>query len=240
MTPQEQQLLENFLAQLVEVKGIAKDPAADALIAQAVARQPDAAYLLVQRALMVGDALTEAQAQIARLEAQLHAARPAQPANGFLDAATWGRRGAHTASSAPAATSVTGAPLGAAVGAPVSATGRPLAPAAMAPAPMAAAPQAGRSNFLGSMAATAAGVVGGAFLFQGLSHMMHGNSPAQTAQNAQTQPTPFDDTPLPPTSTAAADTGHDGYDGGNTSYDNTALNDTGNDASFDDGSSADV
>jgi uncharacterized protein len=226
MTPQEQQLLQDFLTQLVEVKGIAKDPAADALIAQALAKQPDAAYLLVQRSLLVGNALTEAQAQIARLEAQVQAARPAQSAGGFLDASSWGRRGAQTASSpTAAATSLTGTPLGG--------PARGMTPAAA----MAATPQpAARSGFLGNMAATAAGVVGGAFLFQGLSHMMNSDSASQSAQN---QPATLDSTPLPPTSTAATGTGHDGYDGGSSSYD-MASYDTSNDAGSGDESSGDA
>ena len=178
MTPQEQQLLQDFLTQLVAVKGVPKDAEADALIAQAVAQQPDAAYLLVQRALLLGEAVNAAQAQIDRLETEAREAatkKPAQPAATFLDASAWGRKPATTTqsslvgSSAPPAVSLTGAPLS-----------RPAS--AATPTAMSAAPPAGRSNFLGNAAAAAAGVVGGAFLFQGINNLMNGG--AKTPPNA--------------------------------------------------------
>ena len=52
MSSQERALLQEFLQRLIQIHGIEKDSHADALIAQAVAQQPDAAYLLVQRALL--------------------------------------------------------------------------------------------------------------------------------------------------------------------------------------------
>ena len=162
MNMQEIQSLESFLNQLVQARGVAKDPQAESLIAGAVAQQPDAAYLLVQRALLMEQALNSAKTQIASLQSQLQAAR-SPPARGFLDAEAWGNN--------PAA-------------APRSAVGPPAAP--MAPAymqPTAMQPQApaaspgffggGMRGALGTVAATAAGVAGGAFLFQGIEHMMH-------------------------------------------------------------------
>jgi hypothetical protein len=159
MNTQEIQSLENFLNQLVQARGVAKDPQADRLIAAAVAQQPDAAYLLVQRALLVEQALNNAKAQVASLQAQLQAAQSA-PSRGFLDAEAWGNN--------PGA-------------APRPAMGAPAAPTYMQPAPM--QPQApaaspgffggGLGGTLGTVAATAAGVAGGAFLFQGIEHMLH-------------------------------------------------------------------
>jgi uncharacterized protein len=171
MTPQEQQLLETFLTQLVEVKGIEKDPAANALIAQSVARQPDAAYLLVQRSLLLSAALDDAQARIAQLEAAAKPAQAAPAAGGFLDPNAWGRRGGSVTPITAGATSVTGAALG-----------RPGVAAAAAHPAMAAAPQGGRSSFLGNAASMAAGVVGGAFLFQGINHMMNSGANSQHAK----------------------------------------------------------
>lgn len=158
MNTPETQSLETFLSQLVQVRGVAKDPQADSLIAAAVARQPDATYLLVQRALLMEQALDSAKAQIASLQSQLEAAQ-APPVRGFLDAGAWG----NTAAAARP---------------PVAA---PAAPAYAQPAPMqqqapATAPGffgAGLGGTLGTVAATAAGVAGGAFLFQGIEHMMH-------------------------------------------------------------------
>ena len=70
MTPQENQLLQDFLTQLARAQGGTKDPEAQALIDRALARQPDAGYLLVQRTLLLEQALKQAQAQIAQLQAR--------------------------------------------------------------------------------------------------------------------------------------------------------------------------
>ena len=88
MSPQEIQSLQDFLNQLTQVRGIAKDPQADALIANAVARQPDAAYLLVQRAMLIEQALNNAKTQIASLQSQMQATQSA-PARSFFDANAW-------------------------------------------------------------------------------------------------------------------------------------------------------
>lgn len=154
MTPQELQALESFLAQLTQAQAGTKDPQAEARIAEAVARQPDAAYLLVQRAMLLDQALAGAKTQIAQLQTRLQAAQ-ATGSGAFLDpAGTWGQH----AGSAP--------------------------PPAMASAPVAPAAQPSRSGFLGdgmrstlgSIATTAAGVAGGAFLFQGIESLFHRNS----------------------------------------------------------------
>ena len=71
MTPQDMQALETFLSQLVQARADGKDPQAAAMIADAAARQPDAAYLLVQRAMLLDRALVNAQAQIASLQQQV-------------------------------------------------------------------------------------------------------------------------------------------------------------------------
>lgn len=188
MTPQESQSLREFLDQLTQVRGISKDPQAGSMIAAAVAQQPDAAYLLVQRALLQDQALNAARAQLAQLQSQLQAEREAARggAGGFLDpASAWG----NSAYADPRATGM----------APARSAQRydnPSAPQYNAPAPQysapppqqfAPAPQArsgffggggGGGSFLGSMAATAAGVAGGAFLFQGIENLMghHGGA----------------------------------------------------------------
>src|SRR5215813_7067105 len=70
VTPQESQLLQDFLGQLDNAQAGPKDREAQALIERAFARQPDAAYLVVQRALMVEQALRQSQAQLARYQEQ--------------------------------------------------------------------------------------------------------------------------------------------------------------------------
>jgi hypothetical protein len=70
MTPQDTQLLQDFLAALTRAQIGTKDRDAQTLIARAFAQQPDAAYLVVQRALLLEQALKQAQAQIAQLQQQ--------------------------------------------------------------------------------------------------------------------------------------------------------------------------
>ena len=67
MNPQENEALRSLLAQLMQIRGVKKDPEAEALIQAAVAQQPDATYLLTQRVLLLGVALEEARARIAEL-----------------------------------------------------------------------------------------------------------------------------------------------------------------------------
>jgi hypothetical protein len=158
MTPQETQLLNNFLDQLTQVRGITKDPTADALIAKATAAQSDASYLLVQRALLLEQALEAAKAQNAKLEEELRSSRTPQTSGSFLnDPNAWGR-GPSRAAPANTESSFNAA--------------RPMA----AQPPAAAQPQSAGNSFLTNAAATAAGVVGGAFLFQGIGSLLgHGN-----------------------------------------------------------------
>ena len=83
MNSQERALLEGFLDKLVQVHGTRKIPQADVMIRRAVDRQPDAAYLLVQRSLMLEQALEQSNARIAELELAQR-----QPDRNFLDTGT--------------------------------------------------------------------------------------------------------------------------------------------------------
>jgi len=156
MSPSDTQKLHDFLGQLVQARGIQKDRDADTLIQQAVAQQPDAAYLLVQRALLMEQALDAAKSRIATLESQ----QQSSSSGGFLDPNTWGNR--HRTQSQPqydpssrqqdslssSNRSSGGGFLGGSAG--------------------------GRGNgMLGSIAATAAGVAAGSFLFHGLDNLLH-------------------------------------------------------------------
>ncbi|WP_439894295.1 DUF2076 domain-containing protein (plasmid) [Ralstonia sp. 25C] len=163
MSPQELQALEAFLAQLTQARAGAKDPQAEARILEAAARQPDAAYLLVQRAMLLDHALASAQAQINTLQSQLQAAQAGRSAS-FMDSANnWG---SHATGAAP------------------NPTYAPQQAAPMQMPPQAPLAQPARSGFfgggmgstLGSIATTAAGVAGGALLFQGIENMFHHNS----------------------------------------------------------------
>jgi hypothetical protein len=154
MNAEEQRLLTGFLDQLKGIRGIQKDPDADLLIRKVAGDQPDALYLLVQKALIQDQALSGARQQIVALERQLEDARTASgtgSTGGFLSQNPWS---GSTSRQQPAA---------------MAAPQAPPYPASMAPpAPM----SSGFGGFLGSAAATAAGVAGGAFLFHGIESMM--------------------------------------------------------------------
>jgi hypothetical protein len=184
MSPQDRQLLQDFLNQLTQVRGVPKDPEADAMIARAVAQQPDAPYLLVQRALLLDQALNNAKAEIAALQSQCRSAGQGAPA--FLDPNAWGNSGA--ARPAPAVAQPYQAPAQ-----PYQTPAQPyqMPPQAQAPSP--GFLRGGMGGMLGNVAATAAGVAGGAFLFQGLEHLLgnhagNGFLGTQSGFNSLTQP----------------------------------------------------
>ena len=70
MTPDERNLLQRFLSDLESNRGAAKDPDADSLITGTLRANPDAAYLLVQHAILADQALQAAQQRIEALERQ--------------------------------------------------------------------------------------------------------------------------------------------------------------------------
>jgi hypothetical protein len=93
MNPQEKVQLEQFLQQLNSTQAGAKDSDANALIAESIKQQPDASYLLVQRAMGLEMALQVAQKQMAEMQAQIDQANQAnKPSSGFLSGInSWGR-----------------------------------------------------------------------------------------------------------------------------------------------------
>ena len=158
MNLQEREQLTTFLQQLAQAQAGAKDEEAQAMIAGTFSRQPDAAYLVVQRSLLLDAALQDAQAQISALKTQLAQQRPAPAASSFLDATTWGRQPSPVIS----APMVSSPPVQAVQGL------QAVQPAAFAP------PARGfqAPGFLSNMATTAAGVAAGAFLFQGINSLV--------------------------------------------------------------------
>ena len=162
MSPQDSQMLHDFLSQLIQARGIQKDPEADALIQRAVAQQPDAAYLLVQRALLLEQALNNAKDRIASLESQV---RSGQQGDGgkFLDANSWGNSG--RTQPAQSYQRDTQQPY----------QSQPQYQPQYQSAPSSGFLRGGFGGTLGSIAATAAGVAAGGFLFQGLENMFGGH-----------------------------------------------------------------
>lgn len=155
MSPSDSQKLHDFLAQLVQARGIQKDPEADALIQRAVAQQPDAAYLLVQRALLMEQALDSARSQIAALESQLQQQQHGAGGGGFLDPYSWGKRrhASHPHSHHMHYQHAMPGSMGHGTGGFLRG--------------------GGGGGLLGSVAATAAGVAAGSFLFHGLDNLFH-------------------------------------------------------------------
>jgi uncharacterized protein len=182
MTPQEKELLTTLLDRLKNTPRQAKDPEADASIRQAVAEQPDLPYYLVQTVLIQDLSLHQAQQRIADLEKQLaDAQQAAKPTVGSFLGGLFGSR--------PPAQSSGPAQAGPWTRAPQVATAPPPQPYGQpgyAPQPgYGQQPGSGQQpmgggfmgggmgggGFLRSAAATAAGVAGGALLFQGISSL---------------------------------------------------------------------
>jgi hypothetical protein len=176
MQPEERDLIVGLFGRLKSFESQPRDPEADRLIAQSIESQPGAPYLLVQTVLVQEQALKGAQARIAELEAKVTAAS----APGFLASAPkigpWGN------ASVP-----------------------PTQPMQQqAPAARAYAPQAAGGGFLRQAMMTAAGVAGGALLFEGIRNMMGHNPGPFGAANAAT-PSPL----MPPDHLSSADLAQD-------------------------------
>ena len=170
MTPDERNLLSQFLGDLARLQAGPKDPEAEGLIRQAVAAQPDAAYLLVQHSLLADQALHAAQDRIAQLEQQLRAPAPQAAPSSFLAGGPAPNTG-YSQSGQSYAQSGQAYAQGQAYGqTSVPPTGAPGFFGGGAPA----AP-GGFGSFLRSAGTTAAGVAGGAFLFEGLSNLFGGH-----------------------------------------------------------------
>jgi uncharacterized protein len=165
MTPQERELITSLMSRLKKVTGEPKDREAEALIRQSIAEQPDAPYQLVQTVLIQDMALNQAQSRIAELEKQLADATVRTQPSSFLGGLAGGA----------------GNPS-----APFGPWGRQAAPSPSnygqggyarpdyVPPPLGGVQTGsgfGGSGFLRSAATTAAGVAGGALLFEGIQSM---------------------------------------------------------------------
>jgi uncharacterized protein len=168
---------------LASLEGQRRDPDAERLIREGLGRAPNSVYALVQSVLVQDEALKRANGRIEELERAI--AAPAESGGGFLDsmrnaimgrdqprasvpsvrAGGMGSSGAW--GSAPSASQPQVAPQGAPQGYPQG------YPQQQGGYPMGAGPMGGGgSSFLGTAAATVAGVVGGAMLLDGIRSMM--------------------------------------------------------------------
>jgi len=176
MTPEEQQLVEELFARLMQLEGTPRDPEAERLIADGVKKAPNAAYTLVQTTLLQDEALKRANARIEELQAQLGDAGQSQRRQGgFLDS----MRDALLGSNEPPASVPTARPRTVQFGSAGTsgAEAQPGFPAPRDAGGIAAQPNfpAGPAfgsggSFLGTAAAAAAGVIGGGLLRSMIGH----------------------------------------------------------------------
>jgi len=146
MNVQERDLLNQLLKQLAEVKLTEKDEEAETLIRDVATKQPDATYLLAQRVLLLEHALNVAKARNDELQAQLQTNQSGQK-GGFLGNGPWAQQAGNTSRQPPQYVAQPQTqPSGGIFG--------------------------GGSGFLGNVATTAAGVVAGSFLYQGIENLM--------------------------------------------------------------------
>jgi len=178
MEPQERDLITTLLTRLQSAAGQPKDAEADALIRQAMTQIPDAPYYLVQTVLIQDLSLHNAQNRIAELEKQVATLGPPQQQPTSFLGGLFGRSQTAPASAPPS---------GPWTRAPQAAPPPPqyAQPGYAQPGyaqqgyaqPTAAAGMfgGGGNSFLRSAATTAAGVAGGALLFEGISSLFgHG------------------------------------------------------------------
>jgi hypothetical protein len=195
MTPQERQLVDDLFDRLSRLEGGPRDPDAVAAIAEGLRKAPDSVYALVQTVLLQDEALKRANSRIQELEAG-GAGEPHQP-GGFLDSmrdAIFGQdqpRGSVPNVRAPG---IGNRPVWNS-GEVMQQSRSPHEEYNQAPygqpyggqayggqsygAPPYGAPQAqmgGGGSFLGTAAATAAGMVGGSLLLGSIRSMMGGHS----------------------------------------------------------------
>lgn len=153
MQNQERELIEGLYRRLKAYESQPRDPEADRLIAGLVAAQPGAPYLLTQTVLVQEEALKAAQARIAELEAKTAAAPPPSFLGSAPRMGPWGA--APASASPPVQTAAPGGPW------------QQQAPQQ----------QPAGGGFLRSAMTTAAGVAGGALLFEGIRSMFGHSTP---------------------------------------------------------------
>jgi len=155
MTPQERQLVTDLFDRLATLESAERDPEAERLIADGLQRAPNAPYALVQTVLVQDQALRDADARIRDLEGsggdRARKTRFLDDMRGALFGHTEEPRGSVPSVNAPDGTG--------AYGRGDNLQGPPQN-------------QSQGGSFLGTAAAAAAGVIGGALLLDGIRSMM--------------------------------------------------------------------
>ncbi|HVV92856.1 MAG TPA: DUF2076 domain-containing protein [Hyphomicrobiales bacterium] len=173
MNPQEREVIDGIFDRLKQVEGQPRDPEAEQHISQRVAQQPYAPYAMAQALYVQEQALKQYAERVRQLEeaAKAAEAQRAQPAQGggFLSG-LFGGGAPQAAPPHPAPPQPGYAPPQQ----PGYATPPQYQPAPQGPWGAAPAAPAG-GGFLRSAMTTAAGVAGGALLFEGIRGLMGGH-----------------------------------------------------------------
>lgn len=182
MTPQERQLVDDLFDRLAKLETSPREPDAETAIMQGLRRAPNAVYSLVQTALVQDEALKRANARIEELEG---AEQEQRPSGSFLDSMRDTILGpGQGRGSVPTVRPGEGTQRG-----PTWNSGQVLGNARLNDDPRMNDPRAGGpgggmfgggnaggGSFLGTAAATAAGVIGGSMLMNSIRGLMGGGS----------------------------------------------------------------
>jgi uncharacterized protein len=186
MTPQEKELVEDLFDRLAKIESLPRDPAAERLIVQGAQRAPHALYALVQTALLQDEALKRANARIEELQVESGGGEaPQQRQGGFLDSMRDALGFGEPRGSVPNVRAGREPGRG-----PEPGGGR--YPPQQAPYSSQTAPGYGAGpafgtggSFLGTAASTAAGVLGGALMLDGIRSAFGHQSRATYADREQ-------------------------------------------------------
>jgi uncharacterized protein len=208
MTPQEQQLVAGLFDRLAHLESTPRDPDAERLIADGAKRAPHALYALVQTALVQDEALRRANTRIEDLQEQLQeqfgGEQPQQQQGSFLDTmreAVFGHDTPHGSVPSVRAAQGSASQSEAEYASPRGAQVYPNQPGVAPPPAYSAGPGFGGpsfggpgfapggggsfgGSFLGTAASTAAGVIGGSLLLNGIRSMFDHRS-GLAGSNAQ-------------------------------------------------------
>ncbi|MGA7165594.1 MAG: DUF2076 domain-containing protein [Pseudolabrys sp.] len=176
MTPQERQLVDELFERLARLENSPRDGEAERAISEGLARAPHAIYPLVQTVLVQDDALRRADARIRELTGEDSATAPS---GGFLESMR------QVLAGRPGGGSVPGVRPGVSTGPdPRWNDSGTLAATAPSPSP--------GGSFLGTAAASAAGVIGGALLLNSISSMFGHHGSRAFAADPQQSGSPWD------------------------------------------------
>jgi uncharacterized protein len=175
MTPEEQNLISGLFDRLGQASSQAKDAEADRLIRSKIAEVPTAPYLLVQSVLVLQQAVTNAQNRIATLEKQVAEPSTQQGGGSFLAGVASLFGGGQPHGQPQRAAPPQPPPLPTQAQPAQSQPAQPAQPYGYPPPVPQPVGRGGGGGFLQGALSTAAGVAGGALLFQGIESLIGHN-----------------------------------------------------------------